>query len=109
MGIDVSKLTLDVRVESQKHPRRPAQRVSNGGDGFAQLQTWFDAHGLRRVHACLEATGSYSDAIAAFLLAQGHQVSVVNPARVAAFRTKTDRHDALLLARFCAQKRPALW
>ena len=115
MGIDVSKLTLDVRVESQKHPRRPAQRVSNGGDGFAQLQTWFDAHGLRRVHACLEATGTYSDAIAAFLLAQGHQVSVVNPARVAAFRTsegiraKTARHEARLLARFCAQKRPALW
>jgi transposase len=89
--------------------------VSNGGDGFAQLQSWFRAHGMPRVHACLEATGTYSDAIAVFLFAQGHQVSVVNPARVAAFRTsegirtKTDRHDALLLARFCAQKRPALW
>lgn len=115
VGIDVSKLTLDVRVDSQGQPRRPAQRLTNGPQGFAQLQSWFDAQGLPRVHACLEATGTYSDAIARFLFEQGHQVSVVNPARVAAFRTsegirtKTDRHDALVLARFCAQKRPLLW
>lgn len=115
VGIDVSKLTLDVRVDSQTHPRRPAQRLANAAEGFAQLQTWFHAQGLVRVHACLEATGTYSDAIARFLFEQGHQVSVVNPARVAAFRTsegirtKTDRHDALVLARFCAQKRPLLW
>jgi transposase len=56
-----------------------------------------------------------SDLVAHFLYAHGHQVSLANPARVAAFRTsegirtKTDRHDALLLARFCVQKRPALW
>lgn len=115
VGIDVSKLTLDVRVDSQGQPRRLAQRLTNGPQGFAQLQSWFHAQGLPRVHACLEATGTYSDAIAGFLFEQGHQVSVVNPARVAAFRTsegirtKTDRHDALVLARFCAQKRPALW
>jgi transposase len=70
---------------------------------------------LARVHACLEATGTYSDAIATFLFEHGHQVSIINPARVTAFRvsegirTKTDRHDALVLARFCEQKRPALW
>jgi transposase len=115
VGIDVSKLTLDVRVEAQDRPRRAAHRVANHGEGFTQLQSWFHAHGLPRVHACLEATGTYSDAIARFLFEQGHHVSVVNPARVAAFRTsegirtKTDRHDALVLARFCAQKRPALW
>src|SRR5947209_19611401 len=115
VGIDVSKLTLDVRVDSQGQPRRLAQRLTNGPQGFAQLQSWFHAQGLPRVHACLEATGTYSDAIAGFLFEQGHQVSVVNPARVAAFRTsegirtKTDRQDALVLARFCTQKRPALW
>src|SRR5712691_11241749 len=64
---------------------------------------------LARVHACLEATGTYSDAIATFLFEHGHQVSIINPARVTAFRvsegirTKTDRHDALVLARFCEQ------
>jgi transposase len=79
------------------------------------LQDWFLQHGYTRVHACLEATSTYSDLVAHFLYEQGHQVSLVNPARVAAFRTsegirtKTDRHDGLLLARFCAQKRPDRW
>src|SRR5438876_8505239 len=115
VGIDVSKLSLDVRVDAQERPRRSPQHLANSGEGFLQLQGWFQEHGMPRVHACLEATGTSSDAIARFLFEQGHQVSVVNPARVAAFRTsegirtKTDRHDALLLARFCAQKRPALW
>jgi len=115
VGIDVSKLSLDVRVDAQERPRRSPGHLANSGEGFLQLQGWFQEHGMPRVHACLEATGTYSDAIARFLFEQGHQVSVVNPARVAAFRTsegirtKTDRHDALVLARFCAQKRPALW
>jgi transposase len=115
VGIDVSKLSLDVRVDAQERPRRSFQHLANSGEGFLQLQAWFQSQGMPRVHACLEATGTYSDAIARFLFEQGHQVSVVNPARVAAFRTsegirtKTDRHDALVLARFCAQKRPALW
>ena len=45
----------------------------------------------------------------------GWKVSVVNPARIKGFaqselaRTKTDRADAALLARFCAALRPALW
>ena len=115
VGIDVSKLTLDVRLLVQESAPGPFTRVANTAVGLSALHSWFERQGLVRVHACLEATGTYSDAVARFLFAQGHQVSLVNPARVAAFRTsegirtKTDRHDALVLARFCAQKRPALW
>jgi len=45
----------------------------------------------------------------------GHHVSLVNPALVRAFgqshlkRTKTDKADAQLIARFCALHKPALW
>ena len=115
VGIDVAKLSLDVRVLLPAPAVGPAKRFANQAPALAQLHGWFLQHGYPQVHACLEATSTYSDAVAAFLYAQGHQVSLVNPARVAAFRTsegirtKTDRHDALLLARFCAQKRPALW
>jgi transposase len=83
--------------------------------GFAQLCDWLDQLGARQVHACLEATGTYGDALAAHLHAVGHVVSVVNPAAVKAYaqshlsRTKTDRVDASLIARFCAERRPPAW
>src|SRR5437763_16631013 len=114
VGIDVSKLTLDVRVDSQGQPRRLAQRLTNGPQGFAQLQSWFHAQGLPRVHDCLEATSTYSDAISGFMFERGHQVSVVNPARVAAFRTSDgirtiENHTEVLVnASSCTLYHPAL-
>lgn len=50
-----------------------------------------------------------------FLHHAGHTVSIVHPARMVAFRlseggrTKTDQHDAKLIAHFCAQKHPVAW
>jgi len=115
VGIDVSKLSLEARVFLPERSAGLFTRVANRDEGLTQLQHWFLHQGYTRVHACLEATSTYSDLVAHFLYEQGHHVSLVNPARVAAFRTsegirtKTDRHDALVLARFCAQKRPDLW
>jgi transposase len=63
------------------------------------------------VHACIEATGTYGDALAAYLHEAGHTVSRVNPAAVKAYaqsrltRTKNDRVDAALIASFCAERR----
>jgi transposase len=68
-----------------------------------------------RVHACLEATGTYGDALALWLHDAGHVVSVVNPAIMHAYartrltRSKTDRLDAELIARFTATQQPAAW
>lgn len=45
----------------------------------------------------------------------GHRVSVINPAAVKAFaasrlsRTKTDKVDAELIARFCLAQEPQAW
>jgi transposase len=70
---------------------------------------------VAQVHACLEATGTYSEALATYLYDNGHQVSVVNPAATKAYagaqlsRTKTDRVDAELIARFCQTQKPQLW
>lgn len=114
LGLDVSKATLDVKLSSDKQ-RRLFKRVANTLDGLEQLQGWLEAHSVARVHVCLEATGTYHDLAALFFFERGHQVSVLNPARVKAFRisegmvSKTDRQDALLLARFGEQKRPGLW
>src|SRR5204862_526540 len=113
LGIETSKATLDVYLPVAK--KRGDKRVAHTAQGYAQVQLWLKQQGIEQVHACLEATGCYSDGISQFLFEQGHQVSVVNPARVSAFRVsegircKTDKQDARLLAQFCAQKHPALW
>jgi len=61
----------------------------------------------------MEATGHYWKNVFAVLVAQGFAVALLNPLRTRRFaaedlqRTKTDAIDALGIARFAAQKRPA--
>jgi transposase len=61
----------------------------------------------------MEATGHYWKNLFAALAAAGHSVALLNPLRTHRFagedlkRTKTDAIDALGIARFAAQKRPA--
>ena len=63
----------------------------------------------------MEATSIYGDALAEFMYEAGHIVSIVNPARIKGFargellRTKTDKVDAALIARFCAAIQPPAW
>jgi transposase len=89
--------------------------VPNTAEGFEKLALWLERNSAAQVHACMEATGIYWESAAAFLAEKGHAVSVVNPAQISAFgsaalsRTKTDKKDARLIARFCAERRPPLW
>jgi transposase len=79
------------------------------------LDGWIREQGVEHVHACLEATGEYGAALALALYEAGHLVSIVNPARIAAYaksrlaRTKTDKTDAALIAHFCAREQPPIW
>jgi transposase len=83
--------------------------------GFAQLHEWLEKQSVQQVHACLEATGTYGEALSLYLQQLGHTVSVMNPAAIKAFaasrlsRTKTDRVDAELIARFCLAHQPPAW
>ena len=67
------------------------------------------------MHACLEATGRYGEALALCLHQQGHTVSVVNPLIIARYaqsklsRAKTDKADARLIAEFCQKEQPVAW
>jgi transposase len=95
--------------------RLQKQIVTNDAVGFAHLSDWLSAQGVSQVHACLEATNTYGQAVARALYDQGCRVSVVNPARVQGFaqgelrRTKNDSADAATIARFCATMKPKLW
>jgi transposase len=113
LGIDIAKKTFDVALLRNDKFRN--KKFANNPEGFKQLDAWLAKQGTVRVHACLEATGSYSEAPAVHLHQSGHIVSLVNPARIKAFgqaelqRNKTDRADAMLIARFCLKHNPAPW
>jgi transposase len=114
LGIDISKLKFNVCLinKSSKLKHKVFQNTSSG---FEQLLEWLSRQGGERVHACLEATGTYSEPLALFLAAAGHTVSLINPAATKAFaasclsRTKNDRVDAELIARFCQAQQPPAW
>jgi transposase len=114
LGIDISKAKLDIALRLPDGRFR-SKVIPSSPEGFEELACWLAAHGAEQVHACMEATGIYWEAAAAFLVEQGHAVSVVNPAQISAFsgavlaRTKTDKKDARLIAQFCAERMPPLW
>lgn len=113
LGIDIAKKKFDVSLYvSGKHKHKT---VANTQTGFEELSTWLAKNGIDKVHACMEATGILWEALAAYLHDAGHVVSVVNPARIKAFgeselsRTKNDKADAKLIARFCEAMKPSPW
>lgn len=113
LGIDIAKRKFDAVLlqDGRTHHRQFANTVT----GFQQLETWLHNHATAPMHAGLEATSRYGDALALFLHQRGVCVSVINPARTHAFakselaRTKTDKADAALIARFIAAHRPPAW
>ncbi len=113
LGIDVAKAKLDIALLLPDGKFR-SEVIPNTPEGFEKLAVWLERNDAAQVHACMEATGIYWEAAAAFLAEKGHAVSVVNPAQIKAFgsaalsRAKTDKKDARLVARFCAGQQPPL-
>lgn len=113
LGIDVSKSKFDVALLVEG--KFSYKEFSNNPLGFEKLSLWLKKNNVTQLHACLEATGSYGEALALFLHSSNHQVSVVNPSRIQAFakcqmsRNKTDKADAALIASFCFHFSPKPW
>ena len=113
LGIDVSKDKLDLILMANS--KRYHRVISNDLKGFRVLDKWLKFYHVEDLHACLEATGQYGEPVAEWLYKQGHQVSVVNPARIKRYgesklhRNKTDKADADLIAEFCLKEKTSLW
>jgi len=114
LGIDIAKAKFAAAL------LRPDGKIrhkscANTPTGFADLADWLQRQQVTRVHATLEATGTYGEALATWLHDAGHVVSVVNPSVIHAYartqlaRSKTDRIDAELIARFTASHQPTPW
>ena len=114
LGIDIAKASYQVSLKRPDGKRRN-KSVRNTAAGHTALVEWLTRQAPEPVHACLESTGTYGEAVATALVDAGHRVSLVNPAAVKAFaqsqlrRTKTDGVDAEVLADFCAAMAPPLW
>jgi transposase len=108
VGIDVSKNTLDLRIE----PAGEAMHVAYDDQGIAQV--------CRRLVEALptlivmEATGGLETRLAGELAAKGLPVAVINPRQARDFAkatgqlAKTDRVDAAILCAFARAIRPAV-
>ena len=113
LGIDIAKRTFDAVLLQEGRTRH--RQFANTPVGFQQLEAWLRQQATAPIHAGLEATSCYGEALALFLHQHHVPVSVINPARTHAFakselaRTKTDKADAALIARFVATQQPPLW
>jgi transposase len=106
VGIDVGKAELTVAML----PGPVVMTVSNDASGWDTLLTRWREQPPRVI--VVEATGKYHVGAWVALAEAGLPVAVINPARTHAFarsegiRTKTDHHDARLLARLAQQQHP---
>lgn len=113
LGIDIAKAKFDVALYRDGKLKHKAFR--NDSQGHQALLDWLARQDAGAVHVCLEATGIYGEALAECLVDAGLRVSLVNPARIKGFaqsellRSKSDKADAGLIARFCAAMQPESW
>ena len=114
LGIDISKVKFDVALLFSGKVKK-TRVFDNNPAGFKALSMWLIKQDITHLQACMEATGSYGDALATYLHEHGFKVSVVNPAQIKSFsgaqlrRAKTDKADAKLIAQFCASMHPTAW
>jgi transposase len=108
IGIDVAKDALDLAYTSATGTERYS--FANSPAGFSSLYGRLPPPQQARV--VIEATGGYERALVTALIEAGYRVAVVNPRQVRDFAkalgilAKTDRIDALVLARFGQQVGP---
>lgn len=113
LGIDIAKLKFDAALLIDN--KYKIKKFDNTVDGYNLLSDWLDKHEAKNAYICMEATGIYADDLSHYLSDKNYKVSVVNPAQIKGFgqseltRTKTDKADSKLIARFCQAINPPLW
>lgn len=113
VGIDIASETHVAAMLAQDEQVlvRPTP-FGEDAPGYAKLRELLGSP--EDVLVAMEATGHYWQNLFAYLAGEGFAVALLNPLRTRRFagedleRTKTDAIDALGIARFAAQKRPAI-
>jgi len=117
IGIDVSKAKLDCAWLRDENKLK-IKTFSNSIVGWDELLEWSLKNSgleIEQLHFIMEATGIYHEQLATWLYDAGAKVSVVNPAQVKFYaqglgvRTKNDKKDSVVLARYGLKENPKLW
>lgn len=114
MGMDIAKASFDFCLLSSHAAVLWRGRFSNDANGIRQFLAQLQAGRWKPslIHFGLESSGVYGKALIRALQLGGFAVSVLNPAQVKFFafsvlrRTKNDRADAQIIARFCLERKP---
>lgn len=119
IGIDVSKATLDVCwLRDPSSLKLKTRKLDNSRKGMGDLLRWLEKNTkepLSSMQVMMEATGVYHEALAYRLYEAGAEVYVCNPQHAHEFRkslgtrSKTDRRDSVMLARFLASRAHQRW
>lgn len=110
IGVDIAKKSLDVAGLPDQNNAPKVRKFDNTSDGHQLLINQLPEKGTCLV--VVESTGGYERTLAATLATAGHLVAVVNPRQVRDFAksqkllAKTDRLDALIIARFAEVAKP---
>ena len=119
IGIDVSKAKLDCLWLKDTSTGKALSKVfTNTPMDFQALIAWIEKQTQQPIttsRVVMEATGIYHEALAYALFKAGAQVCVVNPAQLQSYarslgaRSKTDKKDSMVIARFGATQQCRLW
>lgn len=119
IGIDVSKAKIDCAWLRDLEAGKVKTKVfKNNPESFQLLIKWVEKNTQQpAADTCfvMEATGIYHEALAYALHDAGAMVCVVNPAYIHDYakslgvRSKTDKKDSVIIARFGITHHPAPW
>jgi transposase len=104
LGIDIAKLTFSTALLLEGKYRY--KDFDNNKSGYDKLDHWLKSTNIPKIEICLEATGTYGDALADSMYSLGYIVKVINPLQIKSFakaklsRHKTDKVDASIIAEY---------
>lgn len=115
IGIDVSKMTLDVALQSlEGHLNSNHVVIENNAKGFKAMLTWLKEKKINNqdVLICMEHTGIYANKVVDFLEKKDIAYTLQNALHIkkslGLVRGKSDKVDSFRLADFCYEKRATI-
>jgi len=117
IGIDISKAKLDCAcfIGENKLKFKVFPNTTKGEHDLVEWALKNTHLEINQIHFIMEATGVYHEQLAQQLYEANAMVSIVNPAQVKFYaqglgvRTKNDKKDSAVLARYGLKETPKLW
>ena len=106
VGIDVSKDKFDACGITGEEVKLFQISVAMDRKGFEKLKKHLSSFSVSSVLIGMESTASYHVNLFSYLVAAGYKVILINPLQISNYvkmelrKTKTDKKDAVVIARF---------